>query len=434
MVEEPTFRYSAFISYSNADSRFAKRLHQTLERYRVPRSVGRFSVTRDGKPNSLYPVFRDREELPIGVLDERIKSALTDAATLVVVCSPEGARSAWVNKEIEHFRAHRGKQHICCVIPPTVRPDQKIADIVPDALRDATDQIEMLFADARPDGDGFNKAVLKTVAAIVAQPPGILVRRDQQRSRIGRMVQIATGLGVAALLVWTYVNRDAISYISFAAQNYRPFVVRDETLVSARDGTRFKDCRTDQQCPEMVILPPGASGERLAIATHEVTMINWEWCVRAGECPSYTVVWAGADRPAINVSYLDAERYADWLSRVTGARYRLPTSADWELAMDEAQRQSAMGSGCVSGPNRESSCHMGLTYPVKWFPPNQNGVFALDGNVAEWVHGRPPTIRGGSWQDTPELNRAVVSRQVRMYGDSTIGFRVVRDLSEGSPR
>ena len=38
------------------------------------------------------------------------------------------------------------------------------------------------------------------------------------------------------------------------------------------------------------------------------------------------------DRPAVQVSWHDAETYAAWLSRKTGERYRLPTDEEWAFA------------------------------------------------------------------------------------------------------
>jgi len=66
-----SFKYRAFISYSHKDEAWATWLHRAIERYRVPRRlVGRTS--RDGSvPRRLFPIFRDREELPTSADLER---------------------------------------------------------------------------------------------------------------------------------------------------------------------------------------------------------------------------------------------------------------------------------------------------------------------------------------------------------------------------
>lgn len=65
MEHDPArYRYWAFISYSHADEAWARWLHKALETYTVPRRlVG--GPHPDGRiPQRLYPVFRDRDELP----------------------------------------------------------------------------------------------------------------------------------------------------------------------------------------------------------------------------------------------------------------------------------------------------------------------------------------------------------------------------------
>ncbi|HRK63958.1 MAG TPA: toll/interleukin-1 receptor domain-containing protein, partial [Terricaulis sp.] len=110
------FRYAAFISYSSMDAAFARRLHRALEHYAIPGALGSFTFSSANKPNRLYPIFRDREELPAGDLSEAITDALQSAGALIVVCSPNAAKSKWVNKEIEHFLATGRRDRIFAII------------------------------------------------------------------------------------------------------------------------------------------------------------------------------------------------------------------------------------------------------------------------------------------------------------------------------
>src|SRR5690348_15661484 len=102
---QPDYRYWAFISYSHRDKAWGDWLHKALETYQVPaRLVGR--PGRDGPlPKRLYPVFRDREELPSSAdLSNNINDSLTASRHLVVICSPRAAVSRWVNEEIIAYK------------------------------------------------------------------------------------------------------------------------------------------------------------------------------------------------------------------------------------------------------------------------------------------------------------------------------------------
>ena len=114
-MAEP-FRYAAFISYSSKDAAFAKRLHRELETYGIPTSLGKFLLASGGKRNRVYPVFRDREELAAGQLGDLIQQNLRASSALVVVCSPDGAASPWVQKEIEYFAGLGRRDKIFAIV------------------------------------------------------------------------------------------------------------------------------------------------------------------------------------------------------------------------------------------------------------------------------------------------------------------------------
>jgi hypothetical protein len=86
-----------FLSYRHADNKeegrqWASRLHQALEGYEIPADlIGKINGNGESIPASLYPVFRDEEELPAdGDLTRNIQQALENSALLVVLCSPRG--------------------------------------------------------------------------------------------------------------------------------------------------------------------------------------------------------------------------------------------------------------------------------------------------------------------------------------------------------
>lgn len=207
MVAE-LYRYAAFISYSSKDAAFARRLHRALEGYGIPSSLGRFDIIGRGKRNRIYPVFRDREELPTGQLGDLIEASLKASASLVVVCSPNSATSPWVQKEIEYFANLQRHDKIFAVIADKAPlADESGADCTqacfPPAFRGdalAGDKLEPLAADARKGKDGFRNAWLKIVAGIVGVSPGQLIDRDRRRRRNRALMATAGALVVVLAL------------------------------------------------------------------------------------------------------------------------------------------------------------------------------------------------------------------------------------------
>jgi hypothetical protein len=108
------FKYDAFISYKHDpyDTLIATGLHSALETYRTPSKL-----VRQGYPSKLSKIFRDKDELPTSSdLSHDIEEALRASHYLIVVASPESARSEWVQKEIEYFTALHGEDHVLTLL------------------------------------------------------------------------------------------------------------------------------------------------------------------------------------------------------------------------------------------------------------------------------------------------------------------------------
>src|SRR5947208_3243692 len=102
---ESGFKYWAFISYSHGDKKWGDWLHRALETYVVPRKLVGTEQSAGRVPSRLFPIFRDREELPTSAdLGAHISQALERSRFLILICSPRAAQSRWVNEELLHFK------------------------------------------------------------------------------------------------------------------------------------------------------------------------------------------------------------------------------------------------------------------------------------------------------------------------------------------
>ncbi|HEY8004610.1 MAG TPA: toll/interleukin-1 receptor domain-containing protein, partial [Phenylobacterium sp.] len=195
----PGRRFSAFISYSHADERFAKRLHRQLETYRLPHRLAVASGSA-----RLKAIFRDSDELAAAFdLTTAVRDAIAQSDFLIVICSEDSAKSVWVGREIELFRSLHGDTGILAVIAEG-DPDNAFHP----ALHGRTGAIEPLAADFSPDGGGRKLALLKLVAVLAGVRLDELLQRDLQRQvrRIGFVaagsvvgIAVVAGLAVATL-------------------------------------------------------------------------------------------------------------------------------------------------------------------------------------------------------------------------------------------
>jgi hypothetical protein len=106
MAETVAYKFRAFISYSHADTCWAKWLHRALEGFRIDKDlVGRETATGT-IPKSLRPIFRDRDDFTAGhTLTDQTLAALNASHALIVICSPSAAKSEYVTEEIRLFKS-----------------------------------------------------------------------------------------------------------------------------------------------------------------------------------------------------------------------------------------------------------------------------------------------------------------------------------------
>jgi formylglycine-generating enzyme required for sulfatase activity len=146
----------------------------------------------------------------------------------------------------------------------------------------------------------------------------------------------------------------------------------------------------------------------------------------------------GPENPVDRVSWNDAQRFCEKLSKLSKLSYRLPSEAEWEYAC------RAGSSGDFSWGNMITTklanyvgLHAYMNGPKgeyrhgpirsKQFPPNRFGLYDMHGNLdawcmdswhenytaapldfEPWIRGgtEEKVIRGGSWHDPPTLCRS----------------------------
>ena len=239
-------------------------------------------------------------------------------------------------------------------------------------------------------------------------------------------------------------------------------------------GETFKDCL---DCPEMVALKGGtfkmgSDDEKpihevnikpFAMGKFEVTLGEFKAFVKATNysvkkksgCRWDTGRFAENDQQPVQcVSWNDATKYAQWLSKEAGYQYRLPTEAEWEYAArantstkwsfgddtNQLINYAWCGFNQLNNFNEE-------TNDVGQKKPNGFGLYDMHGNVGEWTcsdkenylknkhsscsdnNNANKSLRGGSWDHFNAGCRSDVRHDDAPDNRSdSVGFRVVSGI------
>ncbi|MCK5877944.1 MAG: SUMF1/EgtB/PvdO family nonheme iron enzyme [Candidatus Marithrix sp.] len=156
--------------------------------------------------------------------------------------------------------------------------------------------------------------------------------------------------------------------------------------------------------------------------------------------------------PVVCISWLDAVKYTEWLTKKTGRRYSLPSEAEWEHAAqantdtqywwgNDVGKNQAVCDGCGSKFDNKRPA------PVGSFQSNPYGLYDVSGNVLEWcaddsyVNASGVSIknqseitkntdfgkvqRGGAWNNVPTEIRIANRIDGGLSRVNNAGFRVV---------
>jgi formylglycine-generating enzyme required for sulfatase activity len=470
-----------FISYAREDLERAKQLAEALE------AQG-------------WSVFWDQDIPPGKTWPEVIGAALREARCVIAAWSRASIVLGEVYKEAEEGHA---RKILVPVFFEEVRPPMGFRGIQAASL---------VNWDGRPTAEEFQQLVSAVVDIIGSpkqpaeprSPPQVKGRKGQKLTLW--IAGLALGVVIAGLVAvqrWgpestqrvkpvvetPKVRRGGAPPEPQEAETARKGVVvgevpsaSPEDVGALKPGSIFRDTLRDgSPGPEMVsilggelrmgdIEGSGDAGEQpvhlvriprsFAMGRYEVTFDEYDVFARltGGALPA-DQGWGRGRRPVINVSWKDAVAYAEWLSKQTGKRYRLPTEAEWEYA-NRAGTETAYWWGNDAGKNRTNCGGCGSrwdgkqTAPVGSFSSNPWELHDTAGNVYEWVQdcwhedyqGAPEdgskawskegggdcnrrVIRGGSWSYEPWYVRSAYrSKDVPDLRYGNLGFRLAQDL------
>jgi len=190
MSPPDALKYCAFLSYSHKDTTTAKRVHSLLERFQIGADLAGRRTSMGPIPKTLK-VFRDRHDFEAGgALASQTIAAIDDSAALILLASPDAAKSAPVNEEVRQFKSrHPGRpviplicEHASGDVEAICFPRALRYEVTPDGSITDT-PVQPLAADLRDSGDGRELAMAKVIARLIGLAPDEVYRRAERERR-----------------------------------------------------------------------------------------------------------------------------------------------------------------------------------------------------------------------------------------------------------
>ena len=213
MPENKTYQYFAFISFQSADAKEAVRLQHAIESYRLPAVLCKVQKV----PQRIKPLYCYINDMHAGEeLMQELKSRMENSRYLIVVCSPNAAKSVYVNSGIDYFVSLGRRDSIIPVIvdgvPYSGNPE---TECFPEALRrhfpkapDPLKDHSILGINIREAGvsriKAYDRAMLMVVARMLQLDFDGLLLRDRQRRRRRTLIGLLLSLIILTTLGLTW--------------------------------------------------------------------------------------------------------------------------------------------------------------------------------------------------------------------------------------
>lgn len=338
--------------------------------------------------------------------------------------------------------------------------------------------------------DGVDRGPANQVLRLTTQPHAVEIRLDGHAPyrtsvtpRDGFPQQIEV-----ALKTIEQARLDAIKPEIIAANGQKLLLMRPGSVSSFTMGASRREPgrRANEVLREVTLTRP------FYLSTTEVTNARFRQFASGHQSGTFEQFSLDDDaQPAVNVSWTDAARYCNWLSREDGLPevyrieagkvvgfdpdaigYRLPTEAEWawvaRVRPDGSTPRFPWGDARQPPENRVGNYadraaanlvarsipdytdgHV-ATSPVATFGADARGLYDIGGNVAEWINdfyaateeelpsgvsdplgpprGEYHVIRGSSWMHGQLVDLRLSFRDYGTAGRADLGFRIARWL------
>lgn len=211
--------------------------------------------------------------------------------------------------------------------------------------------------------------------------------------------------------------------------------------------------------------PSSEAGRRLDEVLHQVSLsrpfylmttpvTQAQWQAVMGNNPAY---FQDPQRPVESISWLEIQEFLKRLNAHQGAKYRLPSEAEWEYACRAGSKsafcfgdhESQLAEYGWFEDNSQQGYELKQTHPVALLSANAWGLYDMHGNIWEWVMdgyeahhisaATDPTgsfdsdtkvIKGGRWNSPASSCRSASRSQLEpdQNQPGSLGFRLALNL------